>query len=329
MITIFATGIAGCGKPAYLREFEKFCFKKGKNCKVVSIGDLIFSAAEEIGIKIREEKILNLPRTTLRSLISLAFEKCIDEYNKKNYELLIISTHASYWWKNGPEHAFDISFLRKINVDMYITFINDIEKIKNKIYSDPKWGKDIISKPEIIIWQELEIYTTEILAMLQNKKFYIYHVSYPLQTLYDLIFTNKPKIYTSFPMTFFKGSFSKINKFIDFLRKYAIVFPPQLEEDIGKVENKAIQDQIRNWIVRKDYKLIEQSDILIAYFPKIIYSPGVEKEISYAHSSNKEVWLIFPKKTVSPFTSYYADKIFNSYNQFKNFFLKFVKQSKR
>ncbi|MCS7123228.1 MAG: AAA family ATPase [Candidatus Aenigmarchaeota archaeon] len=330
MITVLATGIAGCGKPRYLREFEKFCFENGKNCKVVSIGDLMFQAAEEIGIKVKEEKILNLPRTTLRTLISLAFERCLIEYSqrKSNYDLMIISTHASYWWKNGPEHAFDISFLNKIKIDIYVTFINDIVRIRDKIYSDPKWGREIIKVSEIITWQELEIYTTEIMAMLQNKSFYVFHVDYPLQTFYDMIFSNKPKIYTSFPMTFFKSTY-KVRKFINFLQKYAVVFSPSLEEDKGKFEEKIPINQLRNWIVRKDYKLIDQSDILVAYFPEIIHSPGVEKEISYAHTSNKEVWLIFPQKKLSPFTPYYSDKIFNSFNQFKKFFLKFIKQSKR
>jgi len=327
MKIVFATGIAGCGKPAYLSKFEEYCFKKGVNCKVISIGDLIFLSAKEIGLDIKEEKILNLPRTTLRTLISLAFEKCIQEYEDKKYDLVIISTHASYWWKNGPEHAFNISLLNKINPDIYVTFINDVVKIRDNIYSDPKWGKDIITLNEIIIWQQLEVYTTEILAMLQKKDFYIYHITYPFKTLFDVIFSKeKLKIYTSFPITFAKDLINKTNAFINFLSKYSIVFNPVLEEDVVAIKDKDILEKIKNWIVRKDYKLIDQSNLLIAYFPEIIHSPGVEKEISYAHSSNKEVWLIFPSKRLSPFSSYYSDKTFYSLQEFKRYFVKFIKQ---
>ncbi|MGC8993491.1 MAG: AAA family ATPase [Candidatus Aenigmatarchaeota archaeon] len=321
MKIVFATGIAGCGKPKYLKEFEDYCRKRNKKCKVISIGSIMLEIAEELGIKIKEEKILNLPETTLKTLISLAFERALKIIEKEKSDVIFISTHASYWWKNGPENAFDISILNKIKPDIYITFINNSLKIMNNIYSDPKWGKDIINLEEIIIWQEVEVYTTKIFARLQNKPFYVYDISYPLETLYKLIFfDNMKKAYTSFPMTHFK-ELKKFELFINFLRKYMIVFNPIIEEDLVKINDKKIRKMLENWVVRRDYQLILQSDILVAYFPKVIYSAGVEKEIVYAHASHKEVYLIFPTKNVSPFASYYSDRIFNSLKEFKKFLI--------
>jgi adenylate kinase len=317
MKILFVTGIAGSGKPAYLKEFEEFCHKNKKSCKVISIGDLIFKIADEIGLKIREEKILNLPRSTLRTLISLALERCLKEYSDE--DVVVISTHASYWWKTGPELAFDISFLNKLNPDMYVTIIDDCLKIRDRIYSDPKWGKDIISLEEIFFWQELEIYTTEIFALLQKKNFYVIHREHGVQTLFNIVFNeNALKIYLSYPMTAylnFPQYFKKANDLVKKLRRYCIVFDPILMEDTKQFKNKRLEEIAVNWTVRRDYRFIEQSDKALIYFPKIVHSPGVEKEMAYAHNSNKEVWLVCKQKRKSPFVTYFVDRFFKNVNE--------------
>lgn len=316
MKIVFVTGIAGSGKPDFLEEFKKFCSKNKKACKVISIGSLIFRIAEEIGLKIREEKILNLPRSTLKTLISLAFERCLKECSNSYEDVIMISTHASYWWKTGPELAFDISFLNKINPDIYITIIDECPKIIDRIYSDPIWGKGIITLEEIYIWQELEIYTTEIFSLLQKKKFYIVHVGHTVKTLFNLIFNeNALKVYLSYPMTAYLNSpsyFKRVNKLIDELRKYCIVFDPILMKEEMHFKSKRLEKIATNWTVRKDYRFIDQSDKVIVYFPEIVHSPGVEKEIAYAHASNKEVWLVCPSKMKSPFTTYFVDRTFKN-----------------
>ncbi len=311
MKIVFATGIAGSGKPAYLREFEKFCAEHKKRCKVVAIGELMFAIADEIGLRIKEEKILNLPASTLKTLISLAFERCAKEYSDE--DVVVISTHASYWWKRGPAPAFDISYLGKINPDVYITVINDAIKIRDKIYSDPNWGKGIITLDDIFLWQELEVYTTEILSSLQKKGFYLIHRDYPVQTLFNLVFNEKAvKVYTSYPMFNAGGEIKKADRLVKTLRKHCIVFNPTVIEDLPKMEDKGMQDMANNWTVRRDYKFIDQSDKVIVYFPKIVHSPGVEKEMAYAHNANKEIWLMYPSTRKSPFTTYYTDKLFKN-----------------
>ncbi len=321
MKVVFATGIAGCGKPKYLEEFEEFCAKNKKKCKIISIGDLISSTADDVGLKIKEEKILNLPKSTLKTLLSSVFEKCMKEYSDE--DVIVISTHASYWWKTSPELAIDISYLNKINPDIYITIINDAVKILDEIYSDPKWVKDTISLEEILVWQQLEVYTSEIFSSLQKKDFYLIHYTYPVQTLFNLIFNeNAIKVYPSHPMTHFGEEQKKITKFLKELRKHCIVFNPIFEEDIEKIKDKKIQEMNVNWIVRKDYKLIDQSEKVVVYFPKIVHSPGVEKEMAYAHDTHKEILLVYPSDKKSPFTTFYTDQTFKNVNEVFNEFKK-------
>lgn len=314
MKLIFFTGIAGSGKPQYLEEFKRFCDARNKSCQIISVGDIIFRITEELGLHIREAKLLNSPRSTLKTLLANAFERIPKIINPRN-DVVIISSHASYWWKKGPEHAFDISYLHKITPDIYVTMLQDATVIKNRIENDPKWGKDVIAPREILIWSELEIYTTEILAQLQNKPYYLLHFNHPVENLYRLIFEPKlKKVYISHPITFLsRRNLAEVARFIKELNRYAIVFKPfEIAKEISRLKKPELQEIFTLQAVRRDYRLIDQSDRIVIYLPKIVSSSGVENERTYAHNANKEVWIIYPEKRKSPFTSYYTDRFFKT-----------------
>ncbi len=319
MIKVFFTGIAGANKRLFLEDFEKLCNKNKKKCQIISFGEIIFKLAEELGLHLKEEKWLNLPRSTIKTLLVNAIER-LEKIINDECDVVIISTHASFWWKNGPEHAFDIPSISKINPDLYITLINDPAVIKKNIDNDPRWGKDFITFKEILLWMDLEIYTTEIFADLQNRKHYILHFDHQPETLFKLIFQpHLPKIYLSYPMTFLKKSdFKRVEKFIADLNKYSIVIDPKLEKFEISLLSKEEQKLLNNHIVKRDYRFIDQSDILIIYYFKLVSSPGVESEKSYAHQVNKFVWLIYPFDKKSPFTSYYSDRIFKKEQEVLN-----------
>ena len=313
MKLILATGIAGVGKDKYFKSFLEVCEKNKKKCQIISLGKIIFSVAKEMGINISEDKMLNLPLSTLKALISLSFER-LPKFFNKSADVIIISTHASYWWKNGPEHAFDLSILNNLNPDIYITFINSPSVNYSNIIEDKKWGKYIISLREVMIWTELEIYTVEIFALLKNKPQYIIHMNHPAENLYRLIFEPKiKKFYISFPMTFASGvMLKKIKKFIGEMQKYAIIIEPLLENDLKNIKDKELNAMLANQVVRRDYHFIDQADGIIIYYPKVLPSPGVESERSYAHQTNKSVWIIYPNPKKSPFITYSTDRFFKN-----------------
>ena len=65
--------------------------------------------------------------------------------------------------------------------------------------------------------------------------------------------------------------------------------------------------------------LLHQSKRIIVFFPKAAASPGVVNELREAHETNKEAWIIYPSKLVSPFLIYYYDRSFLSEKQFFDF----------
>jgi len=80
------------------------------------------------------------------------------------------------------------------------------------------------------------------------------------------------------------------------------------------------EDDILDQIVARDYKLIDQSDAIVVYYPVETVSPGVLNEINYGFTHNKDVYAIFPHK-VSPFLKYYTTRIFRHVDELIEYLL--------
>ena len=79
-----------------------------------------------------------------------------------------------------------------------------------------------------------------------------------------------------------------------------------------------IAGDIDGQIYMRDFKLIDQSDMIVSYIPELPggmpgLSSGVERELQHAFEHTKEVYVVWkPKKTPSPFITETATKIFPS-----------------
>ena len=313
---VFATSIAECGEKEYLERFMKYCKKNGKDVKLFEQSKIMIDIAKKTNPNINKYTILKLPETTLNALRAAAYERILSNLDRKAVN--IISAHTSFWVKSGPEPAIDISYLMRLNPDIFIQFVD----LEYDIYTAMKKNKELdekekLSLKEIALWQEIETYTNRLLAREHNKPFYLIGARYhPESMLYDLIFNPwKPKIYQSFPITHLdEKNKMKVLNFIKKLRKYAIVFDP-IEVKHPKINDNEITELIDRYTVKRDMRLIDQSDFVVVYFPKLVYSSGVEYEINYAAKLGKQVWIIKPDVHAGPFTEYNADRIFNDPNE--------------
>ena len=79
-----------------------------------------------------------------------------------------------------------------------------------------------------------------------------------------------------------------------------------------------IAGDIDGQIYMRDFKLIDQSDMIVSLIPELPggvpgLSSGVERERQHAFEHTKEVYVVWkPKKTPSPFITETATKIFSS-----------------
>jgi adenylate kinase len=174
------------------------------------------------------------------------------------------------------------------------------------------------------------------------------------------------KVYPSFPMSHvvdMPDVLAEIDHFRAELAKHFIAFDPgdvdeklMLEKAIvaareskewiempphsfgGRVSEEPIRVSVREvmeiagdidgQIYMRDFKLIDQADMICSLIPELPggipgLSSGVERELQHAFEHTKEVYVVWkPKKTPSPFITETATKIFSSVNEALAYFEK-------
>ncbi len=172
---------------------------------------------------------------------------------------------------------------------------------------------------------------------------------------------SKEAVYLSHPITgegadFFK----KITKFQDSLSEYYVIFDPYLIKDWDIVEQwrdainetidagqempdtftfnmtyktgpmeaefdiKEVETAIKNLrfqIIDSDYKIIENSDLVVVDHPRKSISAGVMCETVYAKGPAKLVYAYYPYEP-SPFFEWYATRIFTDADEMRDFLIK-------
>jgi adenylate kinase len=173
--------------------------------------------------------------------------------------------------------------------------------------------------------------------------------------------TRKEKVYLSHPITGETADFfEKVTKFCRSLNQYYVIFDPSRIKDWEIVEcwrsavNSAIDEgqprpnkipvsidyqdgtrhvildaleveaaikNLRYQIIDSDYKLIENSQIVVVYHPRQSISAGVMCEMVYAKSLAKMVYVYYPYEP-SPFFEWYSTRIFKDENELGDFLIK-------
>ncbi|MDH5770638.1 MAG: AAA family ATPase [Candidatus Bathyarchaeota archaeon] len=331
---IVCTGISGSGASEYLSNVLKV-----REIKIFDVGETMFEIAEKQGMPIKKTKILDKPDTELAPLRAAAFEKILGE--AQNFEDSIIRTHTCFRWKKHLRKAFDFHYLKELNPDKFVTIIDSVASIKRRLEQNPQW-KGRLSIKEILIWQNEETFLTELMADYQQKKFYIMPNKILVNSFLKLLFDEKiPRIYTSYPISNVTERDKWIKKkdlMCDKLRRFSIVFDPLDVEDmelfieakkasdigrdifttniggspaeINTNEVSEAKDEIFSHTVARDFKLIDQSDMVVVLYPESVRSQGVANEIIYA-SASKDVYLVTPLSE-DPFTEYNITQRFKS-----------------
>jgi len=219
-------------------------------------------------------------------------------------------------WKNDYRQAFDVSYLRRLNPDLYITVIDNPILIHQRLEKKPQW-KGKLTLENVIHWQCVEELATKEAAQFTGKPFYLIPQAQPGSTLYELIFEPEKELtYLSSPMTHLnEEKRKKVEEFAEKLSKYVNVIKPIFIENIPP-EWKLVVD---NDTVNRDKKLIRQCKQVVVYFPEIVHSSGVITEQITGFENNEKVYTVFPSPHYSPFTSYPSDGIFYSEKEFFDF----------
>ncbi len=351
---VVVTGQVGVEKGPYLNRLAELARSRGHDVEVYHVGQRMYAEAPDV----RPGKILDLPLARLNSLRRAVFKDILADIDR--HQTAIVNTHAAFRWKHGLFPAFDHDQMKQLDADLYITLVDNVDAVHERLIREhdvPHTLKDIL------VWREEEILATEILAsaIRGHGCFYVFARGVEAETiesLYRLIFRPQTrKVYPSFPMTHVMDlpeTLAEIDAFRAAIAEHFITFDPgdldekrllfdagaatqrgettitvevngrQVEFDVAEVTG--IARDIDAQIYARDFKLIDQSDMIISYIPELPggkpgLSSGVERELQHAYESTKEVYVVWkPKAEPSPFVTETATRVFSSVAEALDYF---------
>ncbi|MFQ5429283.1 MAG: AAA family ATPase [Phycisphaerae bacterium] len=343
---VIVTGQVGVDKKPFLEKVRTIAAERGHAVTLSNVGDLMYAEAPDIV----RGRILDLPRTRLNTLRRAVFKDILATAERVDH--IIVNTHATFRWKHGLFEAFDFDHMQAFDADLYVTLVDNVDAIHERLLREhdvPHTLKDIM------VWREEEILATQILAHAigDHGRDYVLargHEGDTAESLVRLMFEpDTKKIYPSFPMSHVMDMpdvLAEIDAFRATLADNFICFDPgDLDEkrllfEAGEATKQGkttitlrvngrdlafnvadvtgVARDIDGQIYARDFKLIDQSDMIVSYIPELPggipgLSSGVERELQHAFEGTKEVYVIWrPRKDPSPFVTETATKVFRT-----------------
>jgi len=356
---IVVTGQVGLDKKSFLKQAARIAVDRGHDVKLCHIGDMMYAEAPDVA----PGRILDLPLSRLQSLRRSVFKDVLTACRESNN--VIVNTHATFRWRHGLFYAFDYDQMKALDADLYVTLVDNVDRVHYRLTRDGHANhtlKDLmVWREEEILATEL---LSQIVG--SGGQFYILArgadgvvpEGSPAEALARLM--DRPqtrKAYLSFPMSHVNGSgalMTEIATFRRVMKRHFVCFDPaDVEEkdlcalaiqavetgqrtiEVGPAGQKiamsaadvvGIIPDIDGQIYARDFKLIDQADMIISLIPELEggrpgLSSGVERELQHAHEATREVFVIWRAKAApSPFVSETATRIFRSIDEAVKYF---------
>ncbi|MBI4581494.1 MAG: AAA family ATPase [Planctomycetes bacterium] len=340
------TGQVGVEKKPFMERVAEIARRSGKEVVVCHVGDMMYKEAPDIV----PGRILDLPRSRLDSLRRSVFKDILRIAEKAPN--VLVNTHATFRWRHGLFPAFDHDQMVELNADLYFTLVDNVDAVHERLTREHELAHTL---KDILVWREEEILATEVLARIIRGHGCYYVIARGIErdtaeSVYRLMFEgHRRKVYPSFPMTHVMDMpevLAEIDAFRETIAEHFITFDPgDLDEkrllmeageatkrgeksyrlevhgrmlELPVAEVTAVAGDIDGQIYARDFKLIDQSDLIVSYVPELPsgkpgLSSGVERELQHAYETTKEVYVVWkPKAEPSPFVTRTATEVFDS-----------------
>jgi len=340
------TGQIGLDKKPFIKKVADLAKKEGHDVTLANVGDMMYAEAPDISAG----RILDLPLSRLNALRRSVLKDAIQKADKA--ENLILNTHATFRWRHGLFPAFDLDQMQALRIELYITLLDNVDAVHLRLVRDHQINHTL---KDLMVWREEEIFATEVLAgaTAGYGRFYVCARTEHdggVETVYRLLFhPDMRKVYLSFPMSHVMDMpkiLADIDAFREEVGRHFIAFDPAdmnekrlhyaavkaaeageqyitvtvLGEEL-KFDTKEVLEvarDIHGQIYARDFKMIDQADMIISYIPETAdgkpgLSSGVERELQHAYEATKEVYVIWtPNAEPSPFVTETATRVFAS-----------------
>jgi len=358
---VVVTGQVGLAKRPFLQRVVEIAREQSRRMTVCNVGERMYAEAPDVA----PGKILDLPLSRLTGLRRSVFKDILATCGAEEFgggdSHVLINTHATFRWRHGLFYAFDYDQMKALNADLYVAMVDNVDRLHYRL---TRRGHVDHTLKDLMVWREEETLATELLSQIVRGHGCFYVMARgaddsAAEALARLICHKQfRKAYLSFPMTHVGDSpkvLAAIEGFRRAMKRHFICFDPgDLEEKyLGDLAVRAAEDgrrsvsvgppgeqaametiqlldiiaDIDGQIYARDFKLIDQSDMIISLIPALPdgrpgLSSGVERELQHAHEATRDVFVIWlPKAEPSVFITGTATRVFRSCTEAERFFL--------
>jgi len=246
-----------------------------------------------------------------------AFDALVRQLKQRpRSSLSFVSTHACFMRRGRLQPGMDMAPLKRLLeplVDMYITVLDGCLQVYARQQKHAEWRGG---------------------ASPGGNALYLIARQEPAEALYRLCLRPEAKkTYLAYPITAMlkddPGLFDKARGLADALREAGlVVFNPLSVGDIGEAAGgynidvpvpeeqfEAARPYIDSQIIGRDFQLIDQSDMVIVYYPTDKVSPGVLSEMMHARDRRTPVYLCGFPGAISPFLGILYQEAFETPEQ--------------
>jgi adenylate kinase len=351
------TGQIGLDKKTYLKDVIRFAGEQGEDIQLHNVGDMMYAEAPDV----RDGRILDLPLSRLNSLRRAAFKDIIAE-STGTENLIVNTHATFRWrhglfsaFDFDQLRKLDPSvFICLVdNIEVVHAQLHAEHDIDATLKDCMVWREEEILATELM---SQAIPGSSFYIVSRGR-----HAS-TTRTMFQLVARPEMrKVYPSFPMSHvvdMPDVLAEIDAFRAALAEHFITFDPgdvdekllldralaavkdgkdffdHMPHQLGgvKADMKPIRMRTREvldiagdidgQIYTRDFKLIDQADMIVSYVPELPgqdgkmipgLSSGVERELQHAWEHAKQVFVVWkPAKTPSPFITETATKVFDS-----------------
>ena len=132
---------------------------------IVNFIDEMIESAKSLNKYLNAANLPNLDIKTLELLKTTAFHRITDKIKEDKNVDYIIDGHMAFWWKSGPINLLNVNDFKELEPDFFISVLSAPDQVLKTLKAKSEWTNKDIDSYEIAIWSELELYTTDLIAV--------------------------------------------------------------------------------------------------------------------------------------------------------------------
>ena len=357
------TGQIGVDKKPYLNAVVDLAGQRGDRIDIFHVGNMMYSEALDVRpgriLDLPWSRLQSLRRAAFKDIISTTAPSA-------EHPNVIVNTHATFRWRHGLFSAFDFDQMNELQADVFMCLVDNIEVVHHRLHQEHDidatlkdcmvWREEEILATELLA-QAMGCHDQFYIVSRGRHQG-------TMETCLRLVTQpHMRKVYPSFPMSHVVDMPDVLAEIDDFRARLAEQFiafdPADVDEKLlldraiaaaksgedfvdcephtfGGREGDTIRVSVREvldiagdidgQIYMRDFKLIDQADMICSFVPELAggipgLSSGVERELQHAFEHTKEVYVVWkPTKNPSPFITETATRIFRSVDEAMSYF---------